>query len=108
MLHNNNPPTDPPKQDSATSNASSVSTVSAVSIQKSSMVYPVYLSHPDSPGVEKLVFALVDSQSCSSYIVDSILDSFDVPSQTVDLTVHTMNGKHTAPSRKTRDFVIRG
>jgi hypothetical protein len=40
-----------------------------------SMVVPVYLSHCDSPDNERLVYALLDTQSDTTFILDRTYDA---------------------------------
>ena len=60
--------------------------------QKSCSVVPVLLSHGSAPNRTKLVYALLDSQSDSSFILDQTLNSFDVSSINVNLSVSTVTG----------------
>ena len=69
--------------------SNAVSSVSS-SFEKSSMVVPVWLTHSSAPNRSRLVYALLDSQSDSSFILDHTLDSFAVDSEKVNLTVSTM------------------
>ena len=66
--------------------------------EKSSMVVPVWLTHSTDPHRSRLVYALLDSQSDSSFILDQTLDSFAVSSMEVNLTVSTMIGSNQSVS----------
>ena len=67
------------------------------------------LSHSSAPSHTKLVYALLDSQSDSSFILDRTLDSFNVSSLDVNLSVSTMTGvNQQVPSRKCSGFKVQG
>ena len=51
------------------------------STEKFCSVVPVWLSHASIPSCKKLVYALLDSQSDSSFILDKTLNSFNVSSR---------------------------
>ena len=67
------------------------------------------MTHSSAPNRSSLVYALLDSQSDSSYILDQTLNSFSVDSEKVNLTVSTMTGSNqSVSSRKISGFRIRG
>ena len=108
LLHNpaNVQPNDESPSEQVVSNA--VSSANS-NFEKSSMVVPVWLTHSSAPNRSRLVYALLDSQSDSSFILDQTLDSFSVNSVNVNLTVSTMVGSNQpVSSRKTSGFQIRG
>ena len=115
-LHNPNYQTDRQKQDSSDVTKSEEPVVSnAVSSKKvsdqvmSSMVVPVWLTHSKVPNRSRLVYALLDSQSDTSFILDQTLNSFSVESTEVELSVSTMTGlNQNIKSRKCSGFEIRG
>ena len=86
------------------------SVVSDKSISKKSCsIVPVWLSHSSIPKRRKLVYALLDSQSDSSFILEKTLDSFNVSSLDVDLSVSTMTGiNQQVSSRKCSGFKVQG
>ena len=108
LLHN--PANVQPKEETPSEQVVSNAVSSAQSsFEKSSMVVPVWLTHSSAPNRSRLVYALLDSQSDSSFILDRTLDSFAVESQSVNLTVSTMVGSNqSVPSRKTSGFQILG
>ena len=120
LLHNPNWKDSGNKPDQSTSNATKSEEKSvvanAVSIdkekktpEKSSMVVPVWLSHPKSPNKSRLVYALLDSQSDTSFILDRTLDAFKVDSNVVELSLSTMTGlNQNVKSRKCSGFKVRG
>ena len=115
-LHNPNYQTDKQKQDSTDVTQSEEPVVAnAVSSKKgsdqemSSMVVPVWLTHSKVPNRSRLVYALLDSQSDTSFILDQTLNSFSVESTEVELSVSTMTGlNQNVKSRKCSGFEIRG
>ena len=96
----------------STSSENVVSNASSCSVEKnrqSCSVVPVLLSHSSAPSHTKLVYALLDSQSDSSFILDRTLDSFNVSSLDVNLSVSTMTGvNQQVPSRKCSGFKVQG
>ena len=75
----------------------------------SSMVVPVWLSNSKSSNPPRLVYALLDSQSDQSFILDQTLDAFGIESKPVDLSISTTTGLNQSTSSRTcSDFVIRG
>ena len=73
------------------------------------MVVPVWFLHSNNPNHSRLVYALLDSQSDSSFILDHTLDSFKVDSEKINLSVSTMTGSNqSVSSRKSSGFSIRG
>ena len=99
-----------PKEESPSEQVVSNAVASAQSnFEKSSMVVPVWLTHSTDPHRSRLVYALLDSQSDSSFILDQTLNSFAVSSMEVNLTVSTMIGSNqSVSSRKTSGFRVRG
>ena len=72
----------------------------------SQMVVPVYLTNAATGTKSRLVYALLDSQSDSSFILDSTLDSFAVETEPVTLNVSTMSGSDLLQCRKASGFKI--
>ena len=78
-------------------------------VKKTYSVVPVWLSHASMPTRTKLVYALLDSQSDSTFILDKTLDSFNVSSLNVNLSVSTMTGvNQQVLSRKCSGFKVQG
>ena len=57
---------------------------------KSSMIVPVYLSHQDRPESEVLVYALLDTQSDTTFIHDDICDELGLEASKTKLLLSTM------------------
>lgn len=58
---------------------------------KSSMIVPVWLSHKDKPSQEILVYALLDTQSDTTFILDSTRRKLKIGGQDVNLLLSTMS-----------------
>ena len=74
-----------------------------------SMVLPVYLSSLDNPEQEILVYALLDTMSDATFIVDSVGDELQVPSDAAMLRLTTMTDRcKNIPCRRFENLVVRG
>ncbi|XP_075942298.1 uncharacterized protein LOC142944945 isoform X1 [Anarhichas minor] len=60
-----------------------------------SMVMPVWVSSKHNPTVEKLVYALLDTQSNTTFIDQEVSDSLAADKYPVKLKLTTMTGKNT-------------
>ena len=56
----------------------------------SSMILPVYVSHESCPGNERLVYALLDSQSDTTFILEDTCSALGLSGVEVDLLLSTM------------------
>ena len=74
----------------------------------SSMIVPVYLSHASCPDQKKLVYALLDTQSDTSFITDQTLDSFNVKTEETVLNINTMNACMPVLCREVNGFKVQG
>ena len=54
------------------------------------MIVPVWLSHTDSPEVETLLYAILDNQSNTSFILKQTANRLKLPSADVTLSLSTM------------------
>ena len=89
IMHANESSTvNPPQQSSATTCASN--DPSAHAIRKSSMVVPVYVSHTDNPNKHKMVFAMLDTQSDTSFITEKTARDLGLVGRDVRLSLSTM------------------
>ncbi len=57
---------------------------------KSSMIVPVWISHRDQPRSERLIYALLDTQSDTSFILDSTADALGQKGTQVSLLLSTL------------------
>ncbi|KAG1940147.1 hypothetical protein F2P79_016875 [Pimephales promelas] len=62
---------------------------------QTSAIVPVYVSTPSDPDKEVLVYALLDSQSDSSFILDEVAGVLDTNTEQVKLKLSTMSSKGT-------------
>lgn len=67
-----------------------VALLNSVGKNKSSMILPVYLAHSDSPGRKRPVYALLDTQSDTTFLLQSIADALDLFGTWVNLSLSTM------------------
>ena len=74
----------------------------------SAMIVPVYLSHASCPGQKKLVYAMLDSQSDTSFITDQTLDAFNVKTEEKVLNINTMNACMPVLCREVNGFKVQG
>ena len=75
-------PSIPPQQGPKTATSNKVNTTNVpISQHISAMIVPVHLSHKSCPDQKKLVYAMLDSQSDTSFITDQTLDSFNAPTE---------------------------
>ena len=77
----------------------------------SSTTIPVWLSSKHNPKEEKLVYALLDSQSDTTFVTKPVIDQFSLPKsskQTTCLRMSTINGKSQSTVIKVIDLQVRG
>ncbi|KAL4004275.1 signal-regulatory protein delta [Sarotherodon galilaeus] len=76
---------------------------------QTSAIVPVYASMPGDSNKEVLVYALLDSQSDSSFILEEVADALDVNAEPVKLKLSTMSSKETiVPCKRLKGLQIRG
>ena len=63
-------------------------------LQKSSMVVPVYLSHEDNPGKERLYYAMIDSQSDISFVTEGAARALGLEGKEIRLSLSTMTASN--------------
>lgn len=74
-----------------------------------SMVIPVWVSSKNNPTAEKLVYALLDTQSDTTFIDQEVSDGLDADKRPVKLKLTTMSGKDTViPSESVSGLRVRG
>ena len=79
-----------------------------VSQHMSSMIVPVYLSHPEDPNKRKLIYAMLDSQSDASFITDRALSCFSVPATPQNIELCTMNSSMSVTCKRVTGFQVQG
>ena len=79
------------------------------SSRRTSMILPVYVSHANNPGVERLIYAILDTQSDTSFILHETCRAMGLVETPVKLklsTIHAENG--IIDSSKVRGLMVRG
>ncbi|XP_038055961.1 uncharacterized protein LOC119727951 [Patiria miniata] len=105
-----NPQQNSEKQQTSVSSHTGVSHLSGTSnCCKSSMIVPVWVSHRDKPEKERLVYALLDTQSDTTFILDSTCEALDLQGTKVNLLLSTMFAEdQKVASRKIDGLIVRG
>ncbi|MES9904690.1 MAG: DUF1759 domain-containing protein, partial [Sedimenticola sp.] len=81
----------------------------ASTASKCSMIVPVYISHRDSPTSERLVYALLDTQSDTSFILEDTCEALGITGAEVKLSLSTMHAENkVVSSQKIKGLVVRG
>lgn len=76
---------------------------------QTSTIMPVYVSAPSDSSKEVLVYALLDSQSDSSFILEDVADVLDMDTEQVKLRLSTMTSKKTLVTcKRLKNLQIRG
>ncbi|XP_062421503.1 uncharacterized protein LOC134132867 [Pungitius pungitius] len=76
---------------------------------QTSAIVPVYVSTLKDSNKEVLVYALLDSQSDSSFILEEVANVLDTDMEPVNLKLSTMSSKGTiVPCKRLKDLQIRG
>ena len=101
--------------DSATHNVSHVlqSSISFLSssgaCSKSSAIVPVYLSHKDRPDCERLIYAMLDTQSDTTFVLEGTCQALGLSGTPVSLALSTMHAHNkTIDSRRISNLTVRG
>ena len=74
----------------------------------SSMVVPVYLSSDNNPEREIMVYALLDSQSDNTFVLDEIMKDLVADSTLAKLKISTMTSTSTVNCRRYNGLHVRG
>lgn len=75
--------------------------------QANSMIVPVWLSHGSNPGTERLVYALLDDQSDTTFIADTVLNHLGVSGPETNLLLSTMHATdELIKSRKIGGLIV--
>ncbi|XP_039859773.1 uncharacterized protein LOC120716337 isoform X2 [Simochromis diagramma] len=76
---------------------------------QTSAIVPVYISTQNEPSKEVLIYALLDTQSDSSFILNEVANNLDTTKTQVKLNLSTMSSKKTTvPCTKLKALQIRG
>lgn len=78
-------------------------------ISKSSLIIPVWLSHLDSPEREILTYALLDTQSDTTFVLDSVCEGLGLTGSETKLLLSTMVSRNQSiDTKRFEGLVIRG
>ncbi|KAJ8028733.1 hypothetical protein HOLleu_31057 [Holothuria leucospilota] len=81
----------------------------AGNISMSSLTLPVYVSHKDSPENEVLVYALLDTQSDTTFVTERTCDLLGVEGTKTALMLSTLSAKNqVVNSSRVEGLVVRG
>ena len=81
----------------------------ASQVCKSSMIVPVYVSHVDNPGQETLTYALLDTQSDTSFVAEQVCRNLEVSGIATHLRLSTMTTEGMLMScQRVTDLQVRG
>ena len=58
---------------------------------KTSMILPVYISHPHNPDNEELIYAMLDQQSEITFLLDSVYERLGLTGSETELSLSTMS-----------------
>ena len=75
--------------------------------QANSMIVPVWLSHASDPRTERLVYALLDDQSDTTFVTDTVLNHLGVSGPETNLLLSTMHATdELIKSRKIGGLIV--
>ena len=75
--------------------------------QANSMIVPVWLSHASNPRTERLVYALLDDHSDTTFVADNVLNHLDVSGPETNLLLSTMHATdELIKSRKVGGLIV--
>ena len=98
-----------PKETSEGGSATAHANRTATHMAKSTMIVPVWLGHKDHPKKEVLVYALLDTQSDTTFVTESVLEELQVAGERTALQLSTMTVKNARiESMKVKGLQVRG
>ena len=101
-------PEEPPKPDQSIQTATS-HFIESNSASKSSLVLPVWVSHQDDPDREVLTYALLDTQSDTTFVLNKTCESLGVTGTESKLLLSTMSVKNQLIDTKhVNGLLVRG
>ncbi|XP_076869830.1 uncharacterized protein LOC143521148 [Brachyhypopomus gauderio] len=109
----------PPKRDEISENKSESTEIVAMATSntvsqdglstQTSSVIPVWVSSIKQPEKEVLVYALLDTQSDTTFILDEVAQDLNTKKESVSLQLSTMSAKSTViPCHKLKNLQVRG
>ena len=80
-----------------------------ISGNKCSMIVPVFVSHSENPSEERLVYALLDTQSDTTFILENTRQALGLSGTDVKLSLSTMHAESAiVDSCKLKGLIVRG
>lgn len=99
----------PKKEETAAVTCGKIMTPSPTEQFTSSMIVPVWVAHKDNLESEVLVYALLDTQSNASFVLDQTCATLKCPTEPTNLELTTMTSAKTSiRCNKVQDLVVRG
>ena len=80
----------------------------SVAQNKTSMTLPVWIHHVSDPAREILVYAMMDTQSDTSFITEKTAREIDVKGKPISLSITTLTSTQTKQALKFDGFKVRG
>lgn len=72
-----------------------------------SMIVPVWISHADNPQLKKLVYALLDDQSDTTFVTDKVLEDLGVRGAKTRLSLSTLHAENKiVDTRKAKGLLL--
>ena len=72
-----------------------------------SMIVPVWISHADNPQFKKLVYALLDDQSYTTFVTDKVLEDLGVRGVKTRLSLSTLHAENKiVNTRKVKNLAV--
>ena len=79
------------------------------SVNKSSLILPVWISHRDNPDNELLIYALLDTQSDTTFVIDDTCQALGVEGLKTQLILSTIFAKNQViDSNRVEGLLVRG
>ena len=76
---------------------------------KTTLILPVYLSHKDFPTSEVMIYAMLDSQSNTTFVLNSTLNKLGIKGVNTKLLLSTLSSKdEIVSSRRVKGLTVRG
>lgn len=103
-----------PKEANGNNSTTTVNSVShylqqGYGCSKSTMIVPVIISHRDQPKTEMLVYALLDTQSDSTFVSQRVVNQLGIRGEPIDLRISTMTSiQERVKSLRVEGLMVRG
>ena len=96
------------EQESHVETGVSLRSTSKFSDSQSTMIVPVYLSSSDNPETEVLIYALLDTQSDTTFILDETSQKLNLISKDARLRLSTITSDSVVECQKFNNLQVRG